>query len=140
MDVGGLGGTLSLVHITKQNGRDVRSAPVAETLAGSQGSAQYTIAIKKPLFGDYAAQLKITAESAISDGVVQVDLCHGQFFPAQPQQILQEIPLDLAKDESVEQTITLGKIKTAFWVRCFAKDSTKLVLADPADTSAMKGR
>ena len=140
MDVGGLGGTLSLVHITKQNGRDVRSAPVAETLAGSQGSAQYTIAIKKPLFGDYAAQLKITAESAISDGVVQVSLCHGQFFPAQPQQILQESPLDLAKDESVEQTITLGKIKTAFWVRCFAKDSTKLVLADPADTSAMKGR
>lgn len=132
---------LTVATVIAVDGERLTSEPLPVPLqAPSQLTVTYDVRIKRHLTGNVTCV--VSAESSASGSAVDTALIlkHGSIMPTSGAEgeVVERLTLDFTTETSSRHEISLGKVKSPFWLSLFAQDNGETNLIAPP-TSQLKG-
>lgn len=132
---------LTIATVTSVDDETWTSPPLAVNFSQSQTlGLRYQLRIKRSLTGKVKCELSVEAESTGHTVPATLILKHGSIMPLSSEDGLhiESLSLDFSSGTSAMHEVTIGKVKSPFWLSLFADDNEKIDLIAPP-TSQLKG-
>lgn len=134
-------GDIRLQTVTRTGEEEWVSGPVLVSRdSPSTQPFTYTLATRRGLLGKTSVTIDVRAPGQAGPALFDLFLGHGSTMPASAHGMdhVQELALDFSEAPQRSVTVELGRVKSPYWLKLFARDPRTTPLIDPP-TSQLKG-
>jgi len=130
---------VAVALVVRANGVEYVAPPVSVPLQRADPRVRYSLRTRKPMFGPAIVEATFASSDFSGAADVLVVLKEGSFMPASAAdgRIVERLGVDLRGADPSIHVVSLGKVKSPFWVRVFPA-SAEIRLQDPP-TNQMRG-